>query len=250
MVCWTKPQLIGDYKMLILHDVWYVTCRIVQTFMKWSLCLFLKLFTGQPIFFYSEMKFVPISETILLGSPYFLFWNEVCAHVWNYFTQQPIFWEKILHVFFRLSILNPSTCFTIGELAVLIYNIKMMLVINCKHLSSYRFPWFPWYFMWYCFFLWSWFQETKSCGLIFNCFFCISIHVNLVYGLIASIPVFSMSMWLRCNCFSAGSLWWCKYYYSSAFHDNSIYDCNLISEWLVWMQSLLYLSFCWCPVVE
>ena len=50
----------------------------------------------------------------------------------------------------------------------------------------------------------------------------------------------SSALYLKC----------CKYSYSSAFHCYAIYDYDLISEWPVWLQVFLYLSFSWWLAME
>ena len=76
---------------------------------------------------FSEIKFVPTSETTV---------------------QDSLYSEKILlHLFIRLSLLNHFTYFYIRDSFVAIYNTKIMLINNSKDISSVRFQWPPWYFV-------------------------------------------------------------------------------------------------------
>ena len=54
-------------------------------------------------------------------------------------TGQPMLWKDNLVCFIGLPLLNPSTCF----MTVVLYNTKIMLVINAKDVSSYRFHCLP-----------------------------------------------------------------------------------------------------------
>ena len=71
---------------------------------------------------FSETKFVPAFETILLGS---LYSEKTILHVLLGYCTEPF---HQLHDW---------------EFAVVIYNTKIMLVINGKDVSSSRFPWPP-----------------------------------------------------------------------------------------------------------
>ena len=51
-------------------------------------------------------------------------------------------------------------------------------------------------------FMWCW-LETKACGAVCYCFYCVSIHVDPIYGLMLGSLDFSMPMWFTCSCFSA-----------------------------------------------
>ena len=110
------------------------------------------------------------------------FWNEVCVHGWNYLwgslylEQSCTFLLDYLYWILHLS--------HDRDLAVVTYNTKIMLGINCKDVRSYRFPWLPWYTVWHCFALWSCSLEIKACGEISDCFFCVSIKVDPTYGLV------------------------------------------------------------------
>ena len=44
------------------------------------------------------------------------FWNKVCAHIWNCFTGQPIFWKIILPAFMKIHVLTLSSCIMTGNL--------------------------------------------------------------------------------------------------------------------------------------
>ena len=68
---------------------------------------------------FCKTKFMLASDTILLGSPYSK--------------------KIILHVLIRLSVLNPSTSFFDWEFTVVMFNTKIMLVINGEDVTSYSF---------------------------------------------------------------------------------------------------------------
>ena len=91
---------------------------------------------------FSEIKSVSMSENIFLGSPY----SE----------------NIISHVFIKFICAEPLHMLYDKELAVVIYNLKIILVINGTDVSSYRFPQPPWYFMWQCLVLWSCCLKIKT----------------------------------------------------------------------------------------
>ena len=74
----------------------------------------------------SKTKFVPKSETTLLDILYCK--NNLAFCYW-------------------LICIEPLHQFCDRGFPVVIYNIKIMLVINCEDVGSYRFPWLPCNFM-------------------------------------------------------------------------------------------------------
>ena len=90
--------------------------------------------------------------------------------------------EIILHVFLRLSALTLSPVYD-QEIAITIYNTKLLFVNNWKDVSSIWFQ--PMSFLAYyvsLFVLGICCLEIKLCGAIFNHFIYVGIHVNPVNG--------------------------------------------------------------------
>ena len=92
------------------------------------------------------------------------------------------------------------------ELAVVIYKTKIILLINCKDISSDRFPWPPWYFVCHYLILGSCGMVIKTCGAVLIITFITSISVFKLIQYInshASMLVFAMPIWLICSWFIA-----------------------------------------------
>ena len=104
-----------------------------------------------------------------------IFWNNNCASISNYCTEHTIF-QKDKFVFCRLSALNPCLLH-IWEFTVVVYNRKIMFIVDCKDLGSDRFSWPPWYFVWHYFVLVWCGLIIKVCWSSFDHFIFISIHV-------------------------------------------------------------------------
>ena len=111
------------------------------------------------------------------------------------------------------------------------YNTKIMLVINGKDVSIYRFPWPAWYFMW------QW-LIFRLCRLKIQAYGAIFISASMsAFMLIwymdskASRLVYSILMWFRGSCFSTLS-------WSTAGIINLLPIIALLS----WLQSHLWLT--------
>ena len=85
---------------------------------------------------------------------------------------------------------------------MVIYNAKIVLVINGKDVSSNRFSWSPWYFLCYCLVLGLCCLEIKIYKAILNCVFYVSIHVDPVDGYACQQPHLSLPIWFLCSQFS------------------------------------------------
>ena len=59
---------------------------------------------------------------------------------------------------------------------------------NDKDASAYRFPQTPWYIMWHCLIFRSCDLKVHASGAIIYCFFFVSVHVDLVYGVTCQQP--------------------------------------------------------------
>ena len=118
-----------------------------------------------------------------------MIWHVICwvtcAHLWNYFTGQPVFWKYNLKCFYEVVCTEPFHLLYDQEFDVVIYHIKIILVINGKDVTVYRYLWSVWNFMWHCFIVWSCFLEVKKskASFFFYNFLYVSVHGNPVYGL-------------------------------------------------------------------
>ena len=70
-----------------------------------------------------------------------------------------------------------------------------------------------------------------------------SLFIMIQYMDLLASSLVSMPMRFRGICFCALSCSTAGIFILMAFHCNAIYDCNLISEWPVWLQVFLHLSF-------
>ena len=128
--------------------------------------------------------------------PYIESLAEVFKLLWNkkLCTYQKLFhWaaqtvDKDFAWFYKVIFAKPLNCLYDQKFSVVIYNTKIMLVTNCEDVSSYRFPWLSWYFMWHCVIFWSYCLDIKACGVVFDCFFYVSICVDPIYWLTCQKP--------------------------------------------------------------
>ena len=155
---------------------------------------------------------------------------EFLKCIWNkVLPGHSIFWKDNLACFYEVICVEPLHLFHNWEFTVVNYNTKIMLDINCKDISSDRFQWPSWYFMWHYLVFGSCGLTIKTCGTAFDhlfYIFYISVHVDPIYYL----------MWEH---------QWCRYDYSLSWHGNPILDCYAISEW-----SMGCSSFCTSALVE
>ena len=91
------------------------------------------------------------------------------------------------------------------EFAVVIYNTKIMPVINGKDVSSNRDPWHTWYLVRHCHICWSCCLKIQTSGAFSVIFPMSALMLNQYMNSYASSLVFSITMWFRCSCFSAFS---------------------------------------------
>ena len=103
----------------------------------------------------------------LLAKFFELFWNKVCAWFWKYFTGQPVIWKDNLVCFIPVVCTEPLHPFVIWELAMILYITKIMLVINCKDVSSYRTHYFPGIVHDFILPFWLYCLKVKVCEAIF-----------------------------------------------------------------------------------
>ena len=160
---------------MTLHDICQVTCKSFQTSLVWSLFLHL----------------------ILSHWPW-----AACALKNN------------LACLYQVTCTEPLYSHYNCEHAVLIYNAKIVLVINGKDVSSYRFPLPPWHFMWYCFVLQLNCLEIRISGAIFNCVFYVSVHADPVDGLACQQPCLFTANVIHVQLVLHLALEWCWHYYS------------------------------------
>ena len=101
-----------------------------------------------------------------------------------------------------LSLLKPSLFYDM-KFAVVICNINIILVVNCKDISPYRYPRLPWYLCDIALFLGCVDLKSKHMGkfLTFSSFSAFMLTQQM--GLCASSLVLLMPIWFRCSCYSA-----------------------------------------------
>ena len=159
---------------------------------------------------FSDTKLVSASYTILPGKQYS---KKIILYTCIHICTEP------LHLLYH------------WELLFIIYNAKIVLVINGKNISSNRFCQPPWYFMWFCFVLELCCLEIKICKANFNCFFYVSIHVDPVDVFAFHQLCHFYAHMIHVQLVQCFSFEWHWYYYSFTFHGDSINYHNFISEW-------------------
>ena len=113
-----------------------------------------------------------------------------------------------------------------------------MFVTNCKDVSLLQILSPPWVFCITLFFSSGHISWKSRQVLIVSTIF--GFMLPQYMGLHVSILVFPMPTWLRWSCFSGFIFVHVLLFFC---HDgNSVYDCNLVSEWPMWPQSLLFLN--------
>ena len=158
---------------------------------------------------------------------YKLLWHNVYACVWHYLAGKTILWTDNLTCLHYIICTETLHSFYHWKLAEIIYNAKTVLVINGKDISSNRFSWSPWYFIWYCFVLGLCCLEIKTYTAIFHCLFYVCVHVDPIDGFTYQQPCLLNAMLFICiwlsnfSCSHAGFvillpfLWYCQL---SQFH--------------------------------
>ena len=119
-----------------------------------------------------------------------------------------------------------------------------MLVINCKDVSSNRFPWPPSYFVWYHLILLSCCLKHKTCGAVFNCLLYVGIHVDPIYWITCQHLCHFYAHMINVQLFSALS---CSVVgiiiLPKRIGCNPQYDCYFLPEWPIWLQFLYTSAF-------
>ena len=164
-----------------------------------------------------------------------LLWYEVCGYILHYLAGQPVFRKDNLIYLYQIIWTGHPSSFSHCELDTVICNAKTVLVINVKDVSSDRFSWHCWYFMWYHFVLGLWCLEIKTCRAVFHCLFYVSINADPVDGFTYHNTCLLNAHIIYVQLAQCIFLEWCWYYYSFAFHCNTINYHSFISEWQIWL---------------
>ena len=145
---------------------------------------------------------------------------------------------------FRLSVLNPSLFYN-REFAVVFCCTKIMLIINCKDITSSIVPWPPWYFVILLCLLVMWPNNWDMWGSFWLFLLCMhsclsSILTYMLAFLLILCPydlyVFVLLPYLHI-------LQWCSYDYFSSFDGSPGYDQYLIHKRPIGLQFLCTLVF-------
>ena len=117
-----------------------------------------------------------------------------------------------------------------------------MLLINCKDVSSNRFPWPPWYFVWHNFVFGSYDLKSRHTGQLLIASF-LSAFMFIQY---TSTLVFYMPICFICSCFTALFCSIVGMIILLPLMANPTYDCNLIPEWPIQLKFLFNSAFVDC----
>ena len=128
-----------------------------------------------------------------LSEVFKLLWYEFGACIYQYLAGQPILWIGYLHW-------TPSSTLSLNTCCDNLWCKDS--AINGKHVNSERFPYHPWYFVWYCFVTGLCCLKIKTCREILPLS---SMTVFMSIRYIDSYPsslVFSMPRWFMCSWFN------------------------------------------------
>ena len=109
----------------------------------------------------SDVKFIPVSEIILLASPSFA----------NTIFYQVIHCQTVSLLYNR-------------KLAVVMYNAQKWFIFNKKkYTSTNHLPWLAWYFIWNCLLLWLCLLILQACDTLLYSDFNVYIHIHPIHWL-------------------------------------------------------------------
>ena len=104
------------------------------------------------------MKLPPESDIIFFGSPYSA--------------------KITLYISIRLSADKSSVFFDDGNFAMIIYNTKVMFIVESEHIFTYHLPCLCWDVTMYYLVLQLCLLKCKTCSAIFNVFYNVIIYIN------------------------------------------------------------------------